>query len=281
MARTPPVRTATPKVWSEPRSRRRQPPSVEVLGSTRDALAPQQDGTVRPLAYLASLLLYPLQHRFGRVTVEAHWRSHDLAAGSTLQIGDARPTDVQDQVDAGAERAAAIDRNWAVATMVVAASLALAVSVIIAPRLREANEPAYSPSSAMLQQGAAVYAASCAGCHGADLKGGVNAQGFGPPPLDAGGHAWLHSDVTLFRMVKFGIQNCQPDSTREQMPSFNGQLDDPSIRAVVAFIKSRWPAGLRSVQDAFNDGESDTAETQEAVLCTAICQPPSSIATGR
>jgi len=280
MARTPPVRTAAPKVWGEPRSRRRRPSSVEVLRPTPDALP--QHGAVRPLAYLASLILHPLRHRVGRVTIEARWRSHDLAAGlTTLRVADALQTDLDDRVDAAAEHAAAIDRHWAVATMIVAASLALVVSVVIAPRLREANQPAYPQLAAMVQQGAAVYAASCAACHGADLKGGVNAQGFGPPPLDATGHAWLHSDTTLFRMVKFGIENCQLGGTREQMPSFNGHLDDASIRAAIAFIKSRWPIGLRSVQDAFNDGESDTAETQEAVLCTAICQPPSPSATGR
>lgn len=65
------------------------------------------------------------------------------------------------------------------------------------------------------------------------------------------------------------------------MPSFNGQLDDRSIFAALAFIKSRWPADFRRVQNAFNDGASDTAETQEAVLCAAICRPPSGSATGR
>ncbi len=279
MARTPPVRTAAPKVEVERQRRHRRPASVEVLHATRNASPRRrQDGVIRPLAYLASLILHPLQHRFARVTVETRWRSHDFAAGSTA--ADALPADLGGR-DAAAEHAAAIDRHWAIATMIGAASLVVVVSVIVAPRLRDAAQPVYPESSATVQQGAAIYASSCAGCHGADLKGSVDAQGFGPPPLDATGHAWLHSDTSLFRMVKFGITDCQPSAARVQMPSFNGQLDDRSIHAALAFIKSRWPADLRGVQNAFNDGESDTAETQEAVLCTAICQPPAPSATGR
>jgi S-disulfanyl-L-cysteine oxidoreductase SoxD len=177
--------------------------------------------------------------------------------------------------------AALTDRRRAIATVIAAASLAVSVSLIVAPRLRDAGQLDYPESSAIVQQGAEVYASSCAGCHGADLKGGVNAQGLGPPPLNAAGHAWLHADASLFRMVKFGITGCQSSTAQVQMPSFNEQLDDRSIRAALAFIKSRWPVSLRGVQNAFNDSESDTAETQEAVLCAAICQSRSPTATGR
>lgn len=177
--------------------------------------------------------------------------------------------------------AATTDRHWAVATIIASASLAVIVSMIVAPRLRDTNRVAYPESSAIVQRGAAVYASSCAGCHGEDLTGSVNAQGFGPPPLNSAGHAWLNSDTSLFRMVKFGITGCQRQTTQVQMPSFNAQLDDRSIRAVLGFIKSSWPADFRSVQNAFNDGESDAAETQEEALCAAICQPPSRSATSR
>ncbi len=281
MARTPPVHIAASKVRGKPQRRRRQAASVEALHPARNASPLRQDGAIRPLAYLASLIFHPLQHRFARVTVEARWRSHDFAAGSTAaRIADALPADLRAE-DAAAEHAAAIDRHWAIATMIAAASLVVVVSVIVAPRLRDDHQPAYPETSAMVQQGAAVYASSCAGCHGADLKGSVDTQGFGPPPLDAAGHAWLHSDTSLFRMVKFGITDCLPGAARVQMPSFDGRLDDRSIHAALAFIKSRWPADLRGVQNAFNDGESDAAETQEAVLCAAICQPPPANATGR
>jgi mono/diheme cytochrome c family protein len=169
----------------------------------------------------------------------------------------------------------AADRRCAVVTMVVAASLAVAVSVVVAPRLRAVSPPTYPETSDLVMQGAAVYAAHCAGCHGADLKGGTaQAPEVQPPPLETSGHAWLHSDATLVRMVKYGIANCLGDTTAPAMPLFAEQLDDRSILAVLAFVKSRWSAGVRVVQNAFNDGLSDAAETQEAVLCTAICAPP-------
>ena len=278
MARTPPVRTPSPKVRVEPQRRRRRPASVEVLHPARNASPRRQDGAIKPLAYLASLILRPLQQHFARVTVEARWRSQDFGA---TQVADALPEDLVDRDDAAAEHAAALDRHWAVATMIAAAGLAVVVSVIVAPRLRDAAQPAYPQSSAMMQQGAAVYASSCAGCHGAERTGSVDARGLGPPPLDATGHAWLHSDTSLFRMVKFGIADCQPGTAQGRMPGFKEQLDDRSIHAALTFIKSSWPAALRDVQNAFNDGESDAAETQEAVLCTAICQPPSPGAAAR
>lgn len=123
------------------------------------------------------------------------------------------------------------------------------MSVIVVPRLRDAGQLAYPESSAIVQQGAEVYTSSCASRHGADLKGPISAQGFGPAPLDAAGHAWLHSDASLFRMVKFGITGCQSGTSRVQMPSFNEQLDDRSIRAALAFIKNRWPASLPPAQN--------------------------------
>jgi len=272
MARTPPVRNAAPKVQVEPQ--RRRPATVDdVLQPTRNAPPRRQHGITRPFAHIASLI-HLLRHRFARVTVEVRWRSHSFAAGSTA-ARIALPAEFDDR-DAAAEHAAAIDRHWAVATTIAAASFVVIVSVIVAPSLRVDRQLTYPESSAMVQQGASVYASSCAGCHGTDLSGSADAQGFGASPLDASGHAFLHSDTSLFRMVKFGITDCQPAGVRVHMPSFNGQLDDRSIHAALAFIKSRWPASQRSVQNAFNDGESDTAETQEAVLCSAFCQPFSS-----
>lgn len=280
MARTPPVRTAAPRVEVEPRHRKLRPAAtVETLHPVQDASPRWRETAGRQVAGFASLLLHPLQHRFARVAVEERWHPHGFAAGSTAaRIADASPADLGGE-DNAEEKAAAVDRHWAVATMIGASILAVAVSVVVAPRLRNADLPVYTESSALVQQGAEIYASTCAACHGADLKGTAG-QGFGPPPLDGSGHAWLHSDTTLFRMVKFGIANCLPgNAAQPQMPSFGKELDDRSIHAALTYIKSRWPTDIRVVQNAFNDGESDSAETQEAVLCTAICLPPSSNAS--
>ena len=40
------------------------------------------------------------------------------------------------------------------------------------------------------------------------------------------------------------------------MPPFEGVLDDNAILAVIAFIKARWPVGLRVLQAMRNPGEA-------------------------
>ena len=157
--------------------------------------------------------------------------------------------------------------------MLGAAGIAVVVSLYVAPQLRNAD--ALAPAdAAVLAEGRNTYMTTCAACHGTDLKaGGVLAAGA-PPPLDASGHAWLHSDATLFRMVKYGIANCHGDPTQAQMPGLGDRLDDRSIGAVLAFVKNQWPADQRIIQDAFNDGESDAADSQIGALCTPICGLP-------
>lgn len=273
MPRTPPVRTLEAKVEVEPQRRRLRPTaSIEGLRPAENK-PPRRTGRAdHPLSQIATLLRHPFQYRLARIAVEARWHPQGLAVGSTpAPVTDARIVASDDQDEATA--AALLDRYWAVMTMVVAASFAVIISVVVAPRLRNADLPAYTESSPLVQQGAAIYASDCAACHGANLEGTL-AHGLGPPPLDASGHAWLHSDMTLFQMVKFGTANCQPSAGQPQMPNFGDQLNDRSIQAVIAFIKSRWPLDTRIVQNAFNDGESNDAETQETVLCTAICEPP-------
>lgn len=98
------------------------------------------------------------------------------------------------------------------------------------------------------RQGAALYQANCAGCHGADLKGQPDwqaaasaRQGWRAPPLDAAGHAWMHDDASLFQLVKAGSQV-------SAMPAFGGRLSDNEIWQIFAFIKSRWPETVRGFQ---------------------------------
>jgi mono/diheme cytochrome c family protein len=259
--------------------------SVEPFGQVSPVSSSPRtrEGFRRIVASAAARRARP-QRGLATATVEPRWYSTDLAAGSTASQIDDVPAATDHHAATRAGRAAARDRLFAAATMIVAASLAVAVSLVVAPRLRSANPPAYPETAALIAQGANVYGASCTACHGSELKGAPTSadqtQGLQPPPLDASGHAWLHSDETLFRMVKYGIASCLGGASEPQMPSFGDRLDDRSIHAVLAFIKSRWPADVRAVQNAFNDGASDSAETQEAVLCTAICQPPAPVGAG-
>lgn len=102
--------------------------------------------------------------------------------------------------------------------------------------------------------GETIYRDHCASCHGADLEGQPDWQqqlpdgGFPAPPHDADGHTWHHSDQLLFEITKFGGQALAPPGFKSNMPAFGDRLSDPDIRAVLAFIKSRWPEEIRRRQ---------------------------------
>lgn len=279
LRRTPPIQAAVVRVQLEPQRRSHRAPGPAVAGARVVALPPVAARIGQTETRQAGAIASPSLGRYAvPVTLEPRWYSRELAAGSTAHpVPNIPAIEADRRNEPAGETEAAFDRRCAAATMIIAASVAVAVSFIVAPRLRNTDLPVQPAASAVVAEGAAVYAASCAGCHGADLKGGATdgtAAAPAPPPLDASGHAWLHSDATLFRMVKNGIANCAGDGVQPRMPSFADRLDERSIQAALAFLKSRWPRDLRIVQNAFNDGASDTAESQEAVLCVAICEPP-------
>ncbi len=109
-----------------------------------------------------------------------------------------------------------------------------------------------------LAVGARVYAENCASCHGANLEGQPNwrqrnAQGRLPaPPHNARGHTWHHDDATLFGITKLGTAEFTGLPIESDMPAFKDILSDAEIRAVLAYIKSRWPARIRQQQDSIN-----------------------------
>jgi mono/diheme cytochrome c family protein len=96
--------------------------------------------------------------------------------------------------------------------------------------------------------GAALYAQHCASCHGANLEGQPNWRRRLPngrlpaPPHDASGHTWHHADALLIGIVKNGlVPPYAPAGYMSDMPAFAGVLRDDQIRAVLAYIQSRWP----------------------------------------
>ena len=107
---------------------------------------------------------------------------------------------------------------------------------------------------AILVAGERIYRDHCASCHGTDLEGQPDWQqqlpdgGFPAPPHDADGHTWHHSDQLLFEITKFGGQALAPPKFKSNMPAFGDRLSDRDIRAVLAFIKSRWPEEIRRRQ---------------------------------
>jgi len=106
-----------------------------------------------------------------------------------------------------------------------------------------------------LAAGERLYATHCANCHGANLEGQPEwrrrkADGKLPaPPHDDSGHTWHHDDQLLFDIVRDGLLPPRaPAGYLTDMPVYGGVLKDAEIRAVLAFIASRWSDEVRTMR---------------------------------
>ena len=112
----------------------------------------------------------------------------------------------------------------------------------------------------LVARGSTVYKQSCASCHGAELEGQPDwrvskADGTLPaPPHDETGHTWHHSDYHLFQITKWGTAAVVGGDYRSDMRGFAEELDDSDIWAVLAYIKSRWPAHIKAAQAERSNG---------------------------
>jgi len=110
----------------------------------------------------------------------------------------------------------------------------------------------------LVAQGQLVYRQHCASCHGANLEGQPNWKDELPeggrvaPPHDETGHTWHHADALLFTLVKTGPEASSLPGYIYRMPAFGGTLSDEEIWAVLAYIKSTWPAETQAAQDEVN-----------------------------
>ena len=149
----------------------------------------------------------------------------------------------------------------AVAVLLVAALAGgiYGVRLLSAPDVeRRPNSPSAASDRETIALGQAVYLKHCASCHGRNLEGEPNWRARKPsgklpaPPHDATGHTWHHADNLLFRIIKQGTAALAPAGYKTDMPGYSSVLTDREIRAVIAFIKSRWPAEIRRRQAAMN-----------------------------
>jgi mono/diheme cytochrome c family protein len=136
------------------------------------------------------------------------------------------------------------------------------------------------PGSATL--GKKIYMGHCASCHGRNLQGQPLWQLIDEyasrraPAHDESGHTWQHSDEDIFHMVKYGRFPLAPAGVISFMPPAEGVLNDREILDVMAFIKARWPIGLRASQAMLNPGRAGMprqASSQEWLLpptCNAL-----------
>ena len=110
------------------------------------------------------------------------------------------------------------------------------------------------PSPERLALGRQLYDDNCAACHGANLEGQPDwrqrrADGALPaPPHDETGHTWHHPDQQLFAITKQGTAAFVPTDYVTDMMGFGEVLSDAEIRAVLDYIKSRWPERIRARQ---------------------------------
>ena len=113
---------------------------------------------------------------------------------------------------------------------------------------------------AAVLQGQRIYQRQCASCHGRSLQGQPLWQltdayaGRRAPAQDQTGHTWQHADEDLFHMTKYGRFSADASTGLSAMPGFKGVLSDRNILAALAFIKARWPIGLRASQAMLNPG---------------------------
>lgn len=122
------------------------------------------------------------------------------------------------------------------------------------------GRPEVEPADpAVLALGSAAYAEHCARCHGTNLEGQPNWKTRLPngrlpaPPHDRTGHSWHHPDDVLFGITKHGLAPYTPAGYESDMPAFGRVLTDDEIRAVLAYIKSRWPVEIRGRQAEITD----------------------------
>ena len=130
--------------------------------------------------------------------------------------------------------------------------LSLGAGLLLYDRFIAAGPEQVTPEHLALGRG--VYQAHCASCHGADLEGQANWRKRGPdgllpaPPHDETGHTWHHPDGQLFVMTKHGTAALVGPGYETTMTGFGEVLSDTEIRAVLAYIKSRWPETIRRRQ---------------------------------
>ena len=143
-------------------------------------------------------------------------------------------------------------------TITVAALVAAAVVATAGYFLRHNREPdgvdATDPQ--LVARGRIVYQQNCASCHGARLQGQPDwrqpkEDGTLPaPPHDVTGHTWHHADQVLFEVTKYGSASVAGAGFKSAMPVYADILDDGDIWAVLAYIKSHWPADIQAAQSA-------------------------------
>lgn len=134
----------------------------------------------------------------------------------------------------------------------MAAVIAAVVVVVVACGRDTGPSPTFPPPVSVAR-GETLYAANCQSCHGGPNGGSMMDI---PPPHNANGHTWHHSDCDLIRTVLDGpgqmsemmrqMMQVSPDTPR--MPAFRGKLTDDEVESVIDYIKTWWSPEQRDHQ---------------------------------
>jgi mono/diheme cytochrome c family protein len=142
-------------------------------------------------------------------------------------------------------------RRWWAATAAAVVAIAVGAGAV----WWFARPPRIDPSDAsQVAAGKALYRTHCASCHGANLEGKADWRTRLPtgrlpaPPHDASGHTWHHPDAVLLQIVREGPQFYASLGVQTDMPAFGALLSDGDMAAVIAYIKSTWPAEIQARQ---------------------------------
>ena len=128
--------------------------------------------------------------------------------------------------------------------------LSLLVTLVVAP--------AALADDRSVAAGRSLYLQNCASCHGASGEGAPNwskpdANGeLPPPPHDASGHTWRHSDADLQAMIEKGWRDPFNKTTRLTMPAFASVLSRAEIADVIGYLKTLWTPEERQYQSELN-----------------------------
>ena len=141
-------------------------------------------------------------------------------------------------------------------------SIAIAIGAFLVAGQGGADSTGGLPydDAAAVARGAAIYEASCAACHGANLEGQAEwrtartPEGRAlAPPHDEDGHTWHHPDEQLIEITKVGTAAVVGNGYESDMSGFGDVLTDTEIREVLGYIKSNWPAEVIAQHNLINE----------------------------
>ena len=125
------------------------------------------------------------------------------------------------------------------------------VAALLATSCAQEVTPVQPSPDLGLALGEELYQANCQACHGGAGGGSVTDI---PPPHNAEGHTWHHSDCLLIEIVMDGLpaRPGLPEGV-SPMPPFGDRLTVDEVATILTFIKTWWTEEQREFQAEVTD----------------------------